>query len=441
MKGIFICGGIGKRMQPLTKDKALLSFCGKSLIEHHIDSAISAGIDRFLVIGNPNNINELKTIAGSRGDIKIDFAVQEKSTGMAGALLSAESAFDNEPVIIINPNDIFDKSAYSNILNAYETDSHCSVYVTAYKVNEYFPGGYLICGEDNSINGIIEKPPQGSEPSDLINIVIHLHSQPQLLLEYLHKTTSEEDDVYEKAIDGMIRDGRKIAAVVYNGRWQAIKYPWHILNVMDYLLHNESATVAVTARIAESAVIDGPVIIEDNARILEGAVIRGPSYIGRNVIIGNNALVRESHIGERSVVGFNTEIKHSYIGSECWFHSNYIGDSVIEDNCSFGAGAVTANFRLDEMNISVLINKMKIDTGTDKLGAMIGTGARIGINASLMPGVRIGANSFVGPQVCLTGDLGSNKMALCPPNYRTAPVDISKQKINKRNVLYNKLGK
>jgi len=67
--------------------------------------------------------------------------------------------------------------------------------------------------------------------------------------------------------------------------------------------------------------------------VLENAVIRGPVYIGANSIIGNNALVRDhSHIGSNSVIGYSTEVKHSYIGDNCWFHSNYIGDSIVDNN-------------------------------------------------------------------------------------------------------------
>jgi bifunctional UDP-N-acetylglucosamine pyrophosphorylase/glucosamine-1-phosphate N-acetyltransferase len=108
------------------------------------------------------------------------------------------------------------------------------------------------------------------------------------------------------------------------------------------------------------------------------------------------------------VVGFSSEIKHSYIANNCWFHSNYIGDSIISNNCSFGAGTVTGNLRFDNENIKVNVKGEKIDTKLDKLGAIIGEDSKIGINASLMPGVKIGPNSIVGPHVTLKEDLEPN---------------------------------
>lgn len=422
-------------MAPITKDKALLKFNGKPLILYQIDIARKAGLDQFVIIANPGNVADLKpAVAGLEG-ISIDFAVQQKPLGMADALLSASALLVAGPFILVNSNDIFETSAYANLLDEYLKNNRYSGYLVARQVQDYFPGGYLVINKDGEIKHIVEKPARGKEPSNLINIVIHLHTQPQKLLDYLAKTSSTADDVYEKALDRMIGDDCKMKAIVYSGAWQAIKYPWHVLDAMDYFLGRLAHQVSPEAQISERAVIGSGVVIEKGAKVFEGAVIRGPSYIGQNSIIGNGALVRGSIIGDNCVIGYNTEIKHSYIGDKCWFHSNYIGDSVVEDNCSFGAGAVTANFRLDESNIKVSLGDDKVDTERDKLGAMVGRGCRIGINASLMPGVRVGTNSVVGPQICLTQDLGANSMVLAEPRYRVLPNMTSLVEENRQRLL------
>ena len=91
---------------------------------------------------------------------------------------------------------------------------------------------------------------------------------------------------------------------------------------------------------------------------------------------------------------------------------SYIGDSIISDNCSFGAGTVTANFRFDEQPIKVYIRGMKSESGLDKLGVIMGSDSKTGINSCIMPGVRVGPNSIIGPGVILTRDLEPNKMIL-----------------------------
>ena len=417
MKAVFLCGGSGKRMFPITEDKFLLDFVGKPLLEHQIDTAREAGLTHFVIIGNPENIGKIEQIAKSFPGIKVDLALQKESLGIADALKSAQPFLQGQ-VLIINPNDVFSSSACIKIIAEAEKASACS-YMVGYEVEKYFPGGYLEVNSQNELLHIVEKPGPGEEPSNMVNILIHCHNNPQELLRYIDTVQTTRDDVYECALDNMVKAGRKIKVVPYDGFWAPIKYPWHIFKVMEYFLDNAQPYIAPSARISEKAIIEGKVILGDNVRVLENAVIRGPAYIGANSVIGNNVLVRDySHIGAESVVGYSTEVKHSYIGDNCWFHSNYVGDSIIDDDCSLGAGTVLANFRLDEGHIRVKIGDSFVDTGYDKLGAIIGRGCRIGINASLVPGVRVGPDSFVGPHICLRQDLEANKVALLEPRYQ-----------------------
>ena len=417
MKAVFLCGGRGKRMFPIAEDKFLLAFLEKPLLEHQISAARVAGLTHFVIIGNPDNIQRIEQITKRIPGIEVDLAIQEKSLGIADALKSAEP-FLHGQFLIINPNDVFSSSAYTRILSEAEKAT-ASSYIVGYQVPRYFPGGYLQVNSQNELLHIVEKPNPGEEPSNLVNILIHCHIDPEELLHYIETVQTTRDDVYECALDNMVKGGSKIKVVPYDDFWAPIKYPWHIFKVMEYFLDNAKPYVAPSTRISEKATIEGKVILSDNVRVLENAVIRGPAYIGANSIIGNNALVRDySHIGSNSVVGYCTEIKHSYIGDDCWFHSNYIGDSIVDDNCSLGAGTILANFRLDEDNIQVKVGDNLVDTDCDKLGAIVGRGCRIGVNASLMPGVRVGPDTFVGPQVCLREDVEANKMVLPESRYK-----------------------
>jgi len=404
-------------MFPITEDKFLLDFLGKPLLEHQIKVACEAGLSHFVIIGNPENIAKIEQITKNIPGVKVDLALQKEPSGIADALKSAEP-FLHGQLLVINPNDVFSSSAYTKIITEAEKVP-ASSHILGYQVQNYFPGGYLQVNSQNELLHIVEKPNPGEEPSNLVNILIHYHNNPEELLRYIDTTQTTRDDVYECALDSMVKGGNKIKVVPYDNFWAPIKYPWHIFKVMEYFLDNAQPYIASSARISEKANIEGKVILSDNAKVLENAVIRGPVYIGANSIIGNNALVRDySHIGCNSVIGYSTEVKHSYIGDNCWFHSNYIGDSIVDDDCSLGAGTVLANFRLDEGNIQIEVGDNPVDTGYDKLGAIVGRGCRIGVNASLMPGVRVGPDSFVGPQLCLRQDLGANKIALLEPRYQ-----------------------
>jgi bifunctional UDP-N-acetylglucosamine pyrophosphorylase/glucosamine-1-phosphate N-acetyltransferase len=434
MKAVFLCGGRGKRMFPIAEDKFLLDFLGKPLLEHQIELACKAGLSHFVIIGNPENIVKIKQIMKRFAGIEVEFALQNKSLGIADALKSAEPCLRGQ-LLVINPNDVFSRSAYTKIISAAKR-SPASSYILGYQVQEYFPGGYLQVNSRNELLHIVEKPNPGEEPSNLVNILIHSHNDSKQLLHYIETVRTTKDDVYECALDNMVKAGHKIKVIPYNDFWAPIKYPWHIFKVMEYFLDNAQPHVASSARISEKATIEGKVVLSENVRVLENAVLRGPVYIGANSVVGNNALVRDhSHIGANSVIGYSTEVKHSYIGDNCWFHSNYVGDSIVDDNCSLGAGTVLANFRLDEGNIVIQVGDSLVDTGYDKLGAVVGRGSRIGVNASLMPGVRVGPHCFVGPQVCLREDLAANKMILLDSRYQVTDNETRLDEGKRRELL------
>jgi len=406
MKVLLLAAGKSERMQPIP-DKNFLMFLGKPLIVHQIESLIKAGFDDFIVIGGSHNLDKLKELEFKNINYQI---IEQKNLdeGMAGAIIACEEVVGNDLVCIVSSNDIVDEKAYELIVNTVNDENVDSV-IVGKKVKKYFPGGYLKIDSEGFITSVIEKPGEGNEPSNLVNIVIHCHKNPKKLIEELKKISSNKDDRYEVALDSLIKGGLKIKAVEFDGYWQPIKFPWHVFDVMKYFFKNMESTISKDAQIADTAVIKGDVIIKEGVRIFDHATINGPCYIGKNVVVANNSLVRDSMINEGCVIGYSTEIARSSIGKNVWTHANYIGDSIISDNCSFGSGTVTGNLRLDEKNISVNIKGEKISSETNKFGLITGENIRCGINTSFMPGVKIGSNCVIGAGLVIPYDIEENK--------------------------------
>ncbi|MEK6589088.1 MAG: glucose-1-phosphate thymidylyltransferase [Nitrospinota bacterium] len=141
-----------------------------------------------------------------------------------------------------------------------------------------------------------------------------------------------------------------------------------------------------------TAVIKSPAIIGNDCEVRQGAYFRG------NVIVG-----------DKSIIGHTTEIKNSILmnHSEAG-HFAYIGDSIVGSYVNLGAGTKLANlqFRTLEEKRSGRINTIKIqtegrviDTGIKKFGAILGDNVEIGCNAVISPGVIIGKNSWVYPNL------------------------------------------
>lgn len=399
MKVLVLAAGKSKRMRPI-EDKNFLNFLGQSLIERQLDALKAAGFDDIVLVAGEHNIERLGALGHDVVE-QTDF-----SQGMSAAVLAAKDKIAGEPVLIFSSNDVVDQSAFDSIMTASKGDSDS--YILGKKVEQYFPGGYLEVDGDGMMKSIVEKPGAGNEPSDLVNLVVHLHMNPDELIAKLESVGSEADDHYEVALDQMIGDGKKLQVVEYDGFWQPVKFPWHVHSVWKYFFEKAEKGISDSAQIAPSAVINGDVIIEDGVKIFDNAVVNGPAYIGRGSVVATNALVRDSHVGEECVVGFGTEVARSFWGREVWTHSNYIGDSVIGNNVSFGAGMVTGNLRLDEENVQVERDGSKVDAQTNKVGLITGDDVRIGINTSTMPGVSIGNNSVVGPGISINQNIPDN---------------------------------
>ena len=410
-------------MWPIATDKCLIPFLGKPLLYHNLkqikyhlegEAKLSSSSHlpgersetEFIIVANPQSKNEIEKVAK---ELKLAYTivVQAEPKGMADAVLSAKDLIEGE-VLILNAEDQLDSKVYKSVIGMRSKED---VVVAGLKVDQYFPGGYLRI-RGGSVKGIVEKPGEGQEPSDMVKLVVDYFKNGKRLLEYLEKVTSNRDDIYEVALNKMMEDGMDTRFVRYDGIWIPLKYPWQILDILGALLSNIEQNISPGVKVSEKATISGPVVIEEGVKVFEGAVIKGPCYIGKNVIVGNNSMVRESDLEEGCVTGFNSDITRSYIGANSWFHTNYVGDSVIEGDFGMGSGAVLANLRLDDHTIRVKIGEDKIDSGRHKLGLMVGKGSRVGVNASIMPGIKVGSNSFVGPGVTLYDDVPDNKKVL-----------------------------
>jgi len=142
-----------------------------------------------------------------------------------------------------------------------------------------------------------------------------------------------------------------------------------------------------------------------------GSSLEGPMTIGEGSIIGPNSHVRAfTSIGKNCKIGANCEIKNSLIMNNVHIpHLSYVGDSVVGDSTSLGAGTITANLRFDNANVQSWVKDRWVDSGRRKLGAIFGDEVRTGINVSILPGVKIGPRAWIGPGVTVKRDVPSGK--------------------------------
>jgi len=399
---VLLAGGESKRFWPL-KEKGVFDFCGKSFLTIHYEQLKKSGVHTCIVVVNPDTEKNIKSVPVPDG-LTVDYAMQH-TPGMGSAVAALETFLDNDPVIILNASDWYSDRFISDFFE--KSIGKSSLAIGALKVASYFPGGYIRFRNDQTIEEIVEKPKPGSEPSDMVAIVADYFPKATDFITAAKKYGSSDEGGFEYALNKMIQSGHPAHMVEAGSEdWSPLKYPWHVLSVMEKILQTiEKQDIHSSVEIKNNVVIEGPVIIEENVKISEGTKIVGPCYIGKNTIIGNNNLIRSSSIGAGCMTGFNSDITRSYIGANCWFHTNYVGDSVICDNVSMGSGTVSANLRLDDGEIGSMIKGEKVATGRNKLGVIIAENVRIGVNTSIMPGIKIGSGTFIGAGLIVAEDI------------------------------------
>ena len=193
-----------------------------------------------------------------------------------------------------------------------------------------------------------------------------------------------------------------LAAPLFDG----VDYPWEVLPRLESFIQvlgpmlpteefeqvSENVWIARSAKVAPSASITGPCIIDSNAEIRHCAFIRGSVIVGKGAVVGNSC-----------------EVKNSLLFNEVEApHFNYVGDSILGYKSHLGAGAITSNIKNDKHNVEIHFPLGSLETDMRKLGAIVGDGVQVGCNCVLNPGTVIGKNTRIYPLNSIRGWVDEN---------------------------------
>lgn len=199
-----------------------------------------------------------------------------------------------------------------------------------------------------------------------------------------------------------------------------VTYPWEVLpKIKDFIIslgetlpsdlyekRGDNIWIAKSAKVFDSAYINGPCIIDENAEVRHCAFIRGNAIVGKNCVVGNS-----------------TELKNVILFNNVQVpHYNYVGDSILGYKSHMGAGSITSNVKSDKTLVVVKNGGTNIETGLKKFGAMLGDNVEVGCNSVLNPGTVIGKRSSVYPTSCVRGCIPAdhiykNKTEISERNY------------------------
>src|SRR6202045_3394134 len=115
MKGVVLAGGLGSRLNPLTKvtNKHLLPIYDKPMVYYPIQTLVNAGIQDILVVTGGKNAGEFLRLLGNGKDFglkHINYTYQEGEGGIAEALGLAEHFAEGEPVCVVLGDNIIENN-------------------------------------------------------------------------------------------------------------------------------------------------------------------------------------------------------------------------------------------------------------------------------------------------------------------------------------------
>jgi bifunctional UDP-N-acetylglucosamine pyrophosphorylase/glucosamine-1-phosphate N-acetyltransferase len=176
------------------------------------------------------------------------------------------------------------------------------------------------------------------------------------------------------------------------------------------LIAPETVYLAADTKFGNDVTIEPFVVIGPGVTIADGAVIHSFSHIvqatiGKKASVGPYARLRPgTSLGDGSRIGNFVETKAATLEAGVKVnHLSYIGDAHVGANSNIGAGTITCNY-----------------DGFSKHKTMIGEGAFVGTNSSLVAPVKIGNGAYIGSGSVITKDVPDDAMAVerSPQNNR-----------------------
>jgi len=415
---VILAAGHGKRMKSMTA-KPLHAIGGRSMLDWSLALADAVNADRKVVVWGAHApaVKERAEAAGA------ETALQDPPQGTGHAVQQAQDAlegFDGGVIVLYADTPLIRSETVERVFAA--LDDGAAVSVLGSEPRE--PGGYgrLIENADGGLDAIVEA--KDASPEQLMVGLCNsgvLAMPAKLMFELLGEVTNENasGEYYLTDLVGLARgrdlpakavkasadevlgvNSRVDLAAAEHAFQQSARHQAMVDGVTlvapetVYFSHDTVIGNDVTV---EPHVVFGPgVTIESGARIrayshLEGAQVGGGCEVGPYARLRPGAVLKTG-----AKVGNFVEVKKAVLGEGAKAnHLSYIGDATVGAKANIGAGTITCNY-----------------DGFLKYQTVIGEGAFIGSNSSLVAPVTIGDGAMTGSGSVITDSVPDDALAL-----------------------------
>jgi len=326
VKAVILAGGLGTNLNPLTKrcPQIMLPIANRPLVDYLIDFLKRWGIRQVIFCINPQTRVVEDYLGDGRGyGLDVRYSLERKPRGTAGALLDIKDMLDEEPLLILNGNQIF-KFDLKDLMRFHRERGSKLTILASIDGNGFLSKERLQVAKDCSLMKYVFRGYTGEFLPTPIGIYL---INPEIL--ELVEDTGGYLDIKEQLIPALQQKNVPIFTYFTTGFHRSVE------SLQDYLTLNweilskdlgydswgreikDQVWVGKEVRIAQEARIIGPVVIGNNVSVERNCQIIGPAVIGDNCCLSEGSFLRESVLLPDSLLRAGSRVEYSLIGQGC----------------------------------------------------------------------------------------------------------------------------
>lgn len=437
---VILAGGRGERMWPYgeTRSKATLPVLNSPAIAHQVRNLTEVGVKDFTVV--LGHLGQQVRSAVAREGVEANFVEHQEFDGPAGGLAAAADQIERDGFFVVHGDTACTVENYRELLDVWDGDSEAAALVQDIEKEE--AGDWFTASIAGGELEAVHAHSRGGPSRRLCGIYIMTDKALSYAKNHPGMTTRLDvgamppiEADLSQTLQDMVDSGETVKVAESRGVFVDMDKPWHLLEanmrMAGYINQGlEEDDIAEGAEISEEAEISGPIRVGPNSRIGKRVVIGGNvtigantsitngAMIGSNIVIGDHCKIRDySQLGSGSVLGDNCVMGHcaefgGLLMNKVYLYHYCELSGVIGTATDIGAATVCGTLRFDDGRTTHEVKGRKETPLRGSNATYIGEYCRTGVNAIIMPGVKVGPYSVLGPGTIVYEDIPERTMLL-----------------------------
>lgn len=434
---VILAAGLGTRMKS-KRAKVLHRAGGLALVEHVVNAALGVTTpDRIVVVVG----HQAEQVQATLAHTGVCFALQTEQKGTGHALLMCRDAVPNDGLLVVGYGDVplLSAETFRRLIDAQAGSDRAATLITT-RLDDPYGYGRVLVDDASNVLAIVEQ--KAATPAqlgvNLVNSGIYCF-RSELVWKHIDEivpNNAAQEYYLTDMAEILNRAGHKVGSFELQDSTELLGINTRVeLATVDRILRERKVRDlmldGVTVEKPESVSIDAQVKIGRDTVIEPFTRILGNTIIGEDCVIGACSIISASTLGdaveiapfthivdsrldqgasagpfarlrmnahiENDVrIGNFVELKKSHLGKGVKAqHLAYLGDAEIGENVNIGAGTITCNF-----------------DGKKKHQTVVGAGAFVGSNSTLVAPVEVGNDSYIGAGSVITDVVPPGSLAL-----------------------------